>query len=263
MRPRPDHARFDPVHHEDEVPPARPITPPPVTSAPVLMDEPPFAPPERPMFSRVPEPEPEPVEYAAPVAEPVSAVPEPEPVIADSEPPASEYPAPSEPIEPVEPVAEPAAVEEAPQPVPFADEQIAAAAPFDASPASIAADVPDAVAESQPLAAAGADDLTTMKGIGPRLADRLNAIGVTSFAQIAALSPDDAEALDAKLGDFQGRIHRDRWIEQAVFLAVGDIAGFDLPEDRDYATVAGLALAVLKRLPNEGDAFVEQGWRFE
>ena len=39
--------------------------------------------------------------------------------------------------------------------------------------------------------------------------------------------------------------------------------GFDLPEDRDYATVAGLALAVLRRLPNEGDAFVEQGWRFE
>jgi putative hemolysin len=37
----------------------------------------------------------------------------------------------------------------------------------------------------------------------------------------------------------------------------------DLPEDRDYATVAGLALAVLKRLPHEGESFREQGWRFE
>ncbi|MDF7776579.1 hemolysin family protein [Sphingomonas sp. AOB5] len=39
--------------------------------------------------------------------------------------------------------------------------------------------------------------------------------------------------------------------------------GIDLDEDRDYATVAGLALAVLKHLPKEGEHFVEQGWRFE
>ena len=45
--------------------------------------------------------------------------------------------------------------------------------------------------------------------------------------------------------------------------ALADRLGLDLPEDRDYATVAGLALAVLKRLPDEGESFVEQGWRFE
>jgi putative hemolysin len=39
--------------------------------------------------------------------------------------------------------------------------------------------------------------------------------------------------------------------------------GIELPEDRDYATVAGLALAVLKHLPEEGEYFHEQGWRFE
>lgn len=39
--------------------------------------------------------------------------------------------------------------------------------------------------------------------------------------------------------------------------------GLELPEDRDYATVAGLALAALKKLPSEGEHFVEQGWRFE
>ena len=39
--------------------------------------------------------------------------------------------------------------------------------------------------------------------------------------------------------------------------------GIDLDEDRDYATVAGLALAVLKHLPEEGETFEEQGWRFE
>ena len=45
--------------------------------------------------------------------------------------------------------------------------------------------------------------------------------------------------------------------------SLADRIGIDLPEDRDYATVAGLALAVLKHLPEEGESFVEQGWRFE
>ena len=45
--------------------------------------------------------------------------------------------------------------------------------------------------------------------------------------------------------------------------ALAERLGIDLPEDRDYATVAGLALAVLKRLPEEGESFEEQGWRFE
>ena len=45
--------------------------------------------------------------------------------------------------------------------------------------------------------------------------------------------------------------------------AMADRLSFDLPEDRDYATAAGFALSVLKRLPNEGEHFQIQGWRFE
>jgi putative hemolysin len=45
--------------------------------------------------------------------------------------------------------------------------------------------------------------------------------------------------------------------------ALAERLGMDLPEDRDYATVAGLALSVLKHLPKEGERFTEQGWRFE
>lgn len=37
----------------------------------------------------------------------------------------------------------------------------------------------------------------------------------------------------------------------------------DLPEDREFATAAGYVLFMLKRLPNEGDHFEAQGWRFE
>ena len=45
--------------------------------------------------------------------------------------------------------------------------------------------------------------------------------------------------------------------------AMADRLGIDLPEDRDYATVAGFALSVLKKLPHEGEHFTSQGWRFE
>jgi len=45
--------------------------------------------------------------------------------------------------------------------------------------------------------------------------------------------------------------------------AMADRLGIDLPDDRDFATVAGYVLSVLKHLPQEGEHFIEQGWRFE
>jgi putative hemolysin len=39
--------------------------------------------------------------------------------------------------------------------------------------------------------------------------------------------------------------------------------GIHLPEDRDYATAAGFALSVLKHLPEVGEHFRQDGWRFE
>jgi putative hemolysin len=45
--------------------------------------------------------------------------------------------------------------------------------------------------------------------------------------------------------------------------ALADRIGITLPEDRDYATVAGLALDILKRIPEVGEMFEEQGYRFE
>jgi putative hemolysin len=45
--------------------------------------------------------------------------------------------------------------------------------------------------------------------------------------------------------------------------ALAERIDLDLPDDRDYATVAGFALAVLRHLPDEGEHFTEQGWRFE
>ena len=44
---------------------------------------------------------------------------------------------------------------------------------------------------------------------------------------------------------------------------LGDRLGIRMPHDRDYATVAGFALSVLKRLPHTGETFKHDGWSFE
>jgi len=39
--------------------------------------------------------------------------------------------------------------------------------------------------------------------------------------------------------------------------------GIDLPEDRDYATAAGFALSLLRHIPETGECFEQDDWRFE
>ena len=69
--------------------------------------------------------------------------------------------------------------------------------------------------------ASGADDLKKLSGVGPALEKKLHENGVTSFAQIAAWTPEDVADMDDKLS-FKGRIERDGWIEQAAKLAAGE-----------------------------------------
>jgi putative hemolysin len=45
--------------------------------------------------------------------------------------------------------------------------------------------------------------------------------------------------------------------------AMADALEIVLPDDRDYATAAGHVLYILRHLPEEGESFVDQGWRFE
>ncbi|GAA0487624.1 hemolysin family protein [Parasphingorhabdus litoris] len=45
--------------------------------------------------------------------------------------------------------------------------------------------------------------------------------------------------------------------------ALADRLGIKLPDDRDYATVAGHALGQLRHLPEEGESFEDQNWLFE
>jgi predicted flap endonuclease-1-like 5' DNA nuclease len=130
-------------------------------------------------------------------------------------------------IAPAAPPAEAPPAVDAPAPVAaepvIADEPVAATGPLAAGPAAEAASEPVAASGGSPADA----PVTTLKGLGPKLATRLGELGITTVGQIAALGDDEAVRLDAQLGPFAGRMERDRWIEQARFLAAGDAAGFE------------------------------------
>jgi predicted flap endonuclease-1-like 5' DNA nuclease len=71
------------------------------------------------------------------------------------------------------------------------------------------------------------DELSMLKGVGPKFAEALHAAGFHSFSQLAGLSPVEIERLDEQLGAFRGRITRDRIVEQADYLARKDTDGFE------------------------------------
>ncbi len=70
------------------------------------------------------------------------------------------------------------------------------------------------------------DDLTRIKGLGPKLATMLALLGVNRFAQIAEWDDAELARIDAQLGSFAGRPARDAWVEQAQLLAAGDTAAY-------------------------------------
>jgi len=100
-----------------------------------------------------------------------------------------------------------------------------AAAPKGAKPA---AEKPAAENKSAPAKAAkpakpakatdGADDLSQISGVGPVIVKKLHGAGITTFAQIAAWTDAEVEAIEEQLS-FKGRVGREDWIAQAKKLA--------------------------------------------
>jgi putative hemolysin len=88
---------------------------------------------------------------------------------------------------------------------------------------------------------------------------------VTPGSILAALAGTFASDVDQ--GDEPALVERD----DGSFLLSGaasadlltDRLGVSLPADRDYSTVAGFALSVLKHLPETGEKFRHDGWSFE
>ena len=87
--------------------------------------------------------------------------------------------------------------------------------------------VPEVEAAPAAAPASSGDDLSKIKGLGPKLQKLLPELGLSTYAQIAALDDAGLDALDAKLGAFAGRPRRDAWVEQAKLLASGDVGAFE------------------------------------
>ncbi len=86
---------------------------------------------------------------------------------------------------------------------------------------------PPEIPVALPATVGAPDDLRRIKGLGPKVATQLGALGIVRFDQLAALDAQAQAALDAQLGTFAGRMARDRWVEQADLLARNDVAAFE------------------------------------
>lgn len=94
-----------------------------------------------------------------------------------------------------------------------------AAAPKAAAEPAAKAEKP--AAKAAPKAKAANDDLTQLNGVGPAFAKKLNAAGVTGFAQVAAWKAADLDALDAEIPGIKAKAEAGDWIKQAKELAKG------------------------------------------
>ena len=66
-----------------------------------------------------------------------------------------------------------------------------------------------------------ADNLGLIWGVAEKLAEKLNAMGIWHFDQIARWTPANIAWLDAQMDGIKGRVVRDKWIEQCQKLAAG------------------------------------------
>jgi NADH-quinone oxidoreductase subunit E len=90
------------------------------------------------------------------------------------------------------------------------------------APPTVASPTVDAAGPIFQAPAGAKDDLKLISGVGPVMEGRLNAAGITTWAQLAAMTPDDVAKLESHLS-FPGRVTRDNWIKQAEALAEGGV----------------------------------------
>lgn len=144
-------------------------------------------------------------------------------------------------------------------------------------------DMLDALLESRPLDLRA---LARKAPVIPDVMDAMDALGVLRSAEVPlALVHDEYGHMDgivtpgsilaALAGTFAHDVEDDdpplveradgSWLISGSATAdlLEDRLGINLSADRDYSTVAGFALAVLKHLPETGEHFDHDGWRFE
>ena len=145
-------------------------------------------------------------------------------------------------------------------------------------------DVVAALLENRPLDLA---QLCRKAPVIPDLIDAMDALAVLRSAEVPlALVHDEYGHLDgivtpgsilaALAGTFAHDIEQGEepplveredgsWLVSGAASAdlLSDRLGMNMPGDRDFSTVAGFALSVLKHLPESGEKFRHDGWSFE
>ncbi|MBG1233530.1 50S ribosomal protein L21 [Aestuariivirga litoralis] len=90
-----------------------------------------------------------------------------------------------------------------------------------AKPVAAEGAAPKAAAKPKKAEAAeGGDDISLIGGIGPKIRKELAAMGITTYAQIAAWTPEDVTRIETEIKQ-AGRVGREEWIEQAKELMAG------------------------------------------
>ena len=137
------------------------------------------------------------------------------------------------PVRPVQPPTAPAPVTTAPS----AAAQVITGPGSRVSPELTAAAAAAAAAMAVRPAAAtiSADDLKRIKGIGPEIERKLNAMGVRRFSEIAGWTSADVARVNREIGQ-DGRVQHENWIEQAQILGRGGETAFSRRVDRREVT---------------------------
>lgn len=102
-----------------------------------------------------------------------------------------------------------------PEPEPAPAEQPAKAAADEVHPSeAMLAELEGVQPEQVEKPDDGGDDLTAITGIGPRIGEVLNELGIFKYAQIASWTPENETWIENHLS-FKGRVSRENWVEQA------------------------------------------------
>ena len=146
-----------------------------------------------------------------------------------------------------------------------------------------ARDMLDALLEGRPLDLRA---LARKAPVIPDVMDAMDALSVLRSAEVPlALVHDEYGHLDgivtpgsilaALAGAFASDVEDEdpplveredgSWLVSGAATAdlLEDRLGINMPAERDYATVAGFALSVLKHIPETGESFPFDGWKFE
>ena len=63
--------------------------------------------------------------------------------------------------------------------------------------------------------ASNKDDLKKIKGVGPKLEETLNSLGIYTYEQVSKMTEKEYDLVDSLMSSFKGRAKRDDWAQQA------------------------------------------------